>query len=35
MGPTGVYIAIGVAETFLAIISIVIFRRGKWKLVKV
>ena len=35
LGPTGVYIAIGVAETFLAIISIVIFRRGKWKLVKV
>ncbi|MBK6381236.1 MAG: MATE family efflux transporter [Chitinophagaceae bacterium] len=35
MGPTGVYIAIGVSETVLAIISIMIFRRGKWKLVKV
>lgn len=35
MGPTGVYIAIAVSETVLAIISIVLFRRGKWKLVKV
>lgn len=35
MGPKGVYIAIGVAETVLAIVSIVIFRKGKWKLVKV
>jgi putative MATE family efflux protein len=35
MGPTGVYIAIGVSETVLAIVSIIIFRRGKWKLVKV
>jgi putative MATE family efflux protein len=35
MGPTGVYIAIGVSETVLAIISIMIFRKGKWKLVKV
>ncbi len=35
MGPTGVYIAIGVAETVLAIVSIIIFRKGKWKLVKV
>ena len=35
MGPTGVYIAIGVAESVLAIVSIVIFRKGKWKLVKV
>lgn len=35
MGPTGVYIAIGVSETVLAIISIIIFRKGKWKLVKV
>jgi putative MATE family efflux protein len=35
MGPTGVYIAIGIAEMILAIVSIVIFRKGKWKLVKV
>jgi putative MATE family efflux protein len=35
MGPTGVYVAIGVAESVLAIVSIVIFRKGKWKLVKV
>ena len=35
MGPAGVYIAIGVAESVLAIVSIVIFRKGKWKLVKV
>ena len=35
MGTTGVYVAIGVAETVLAIISIIIFKRGKWKLVKV
>ncbi len=35
MGPTGVYIAIGIAETVLAIVSIIIFKKGKWKLVKV
>lgn len=35
MGTTGVYVAIGVAETVLAITSIIIFKRGKWKLVKV
>jgi len=35
MGPTGVYVAIGVSETVLAIVSIMIFRKGKWKLVKV
>lgn len=35
LGPKGVYIAIGISESFLAIISIFIFRRGKWKLIKV
>ncbi len=35
MGPTGVYIAIGAAESVLAIVSIQIFRKGRWKLVKV
>jgi len=35
MGPLGVYIAIGISETVLAIVSIIIFKKGKWKLVKV
>ena len=35
MGPLGVYIAIGTAETVLAAISIIIFKKGRWKLVKV
>jgi putative MATE family efflux protein len=35
MGPRGVYIAIGVAESLLAVLSILVFKRGKWKLVKV
>ncbi len=35
MGPFGVYIAIGIAETVLAITAILVFRKGKWKLVKV
>lgn len=35
MGPTGVYIAIGVSESVLALICVIIFKKGKWKLVKV
>ncbi len=35
LGTLGVYIAIGVAESLLALVSILIFRKGKWKLVKV
>ncbi|HQY11094.1 MAG: MATE family efflux transporter [Ferruginibacter sp.] len=35
MGSMGVYMAINIAETALAIVSIIIFRKGKWKLVKV
>ena len=35
LGPTGVYIAIAVSESVLAIVSIMLFKRGKWKLVKV
>ncbi len=35
MGPTGVYLAICIAETALAIIAVIVFKRGKWKLVKV
>lgn len=35
LGTKGVYIAIAVSDTLLAIISISLFKRGKWKLVKV
>lgn len=34
-GPTGVFIAVPVAETAIAIAAFLIFRRGKWKLQKV
>ncbi len=34
-GPLGVYLAITVAETAIAIVSIWLFRKGKWKMVKV
>lgn len=35
LGPKGVFIAIPVAETAIAIASFLIFRKGKWKLKKV
>jgi Na+-driven multidrug efflux pump len=35
LGPYGVFIAIPVAETIITIIAYGLFRRGKWKLVKV
>jgi putative MATE family efflux protein len=35
LGPTGVFIAIPVAETCIAIAAFIIFRRGRWKLKKV
>ncbi|PSR52510.1 MATE family efflux transporter [Adhaeribacter arboris] len=35
MGPTGVFIAIPVSETAITLASIVLFRRGKWKKIKV
>jgi Na+-driven multidrug efflux pump len=35
MNTTGVYIAICIAEGFLAIISIIIFKKGYWKKIKV
>jgi putative MATE family efflux protein len=35
LGPTGVYAAIAIAESCLAIASILIFRRGKWKTVQI
>lgn len=34
-GPTGVFIAIPVAETAITIAALLIFRRGRWKLVKI
>lgn len=34
-GPSGVFIAISVAESMIAIASIIIFRKGRWKNVKV
>jgi putative MATE family efflux protein len=31
-GPTGVFVAITAAESLLAVIALVVFRRGRWKL---
>ncbi|RYY86312.1 MAG: MATE family efflux transporter [Chitinophagaceae bacterium] len=35
MGPTGVFIAIPVAETAINFVALAMFRRGKWKTIKV
>ncbi|WP_333818984.1 MATE family efflux transporter [Ohtaekwangia sp.] len=35
IGPTGVYAAISIAESLMAIVGIIIFRQGKWKAVKI
>lgn len=35
MGPSGVFIAIPVAESAIAVVAILIFRQGKWKTVQV
>lgn len=35
MGPKGVYIAIVIAESALAVVGIFIFRKGNWKTVKI
>jgi Na+-driven multidrug efflux pump len=35
VGPVGVYAAISIAESAMAIVSIVIFRQGKWKAIKI
>lgn len=35
MGPSGVFIAIPVAESAIAIVAILIFRQGKWKTIQV
>ena len=34
-GPTGVFIAVLVAFSTTAVVSVLLFRRGKWKAVKV
>lgn len=35
MGPTGVFVSIPVAETAITIAAYVLFKKGKWKMVKV
>ncbi len=35
MGTMGVYVAITLSESFLAIITIIIFKKGRWKQIKV
>jgi putative MATE family efflux protein len=35
MGPTGVFIAIPIAETAITLASIVLYKKGKWKRIKV
>ena len=35
LGPTGVFIAIPIAETAITLASIVLYKRGKWKCIKV
>lgn len=35
MGPTGVFLAIPIAETAIAIAGMLLFRQGKWKRVKI
>ena len=31
MGPTGVFLAVTIAESMIAVVGITLFRRGKWK----
>lgn len=35
MGPTGVFLAIPIAETVMTIASVILFRKGKWKRIEV
>jgi len=35
LGPQGVFIAIAISESTLAVVSMVVFRRGKWKQQKI
>jgi Na+-driven multidrug efflux pump len=32
LGPTGVFIAITAAESLIAVVAVLVFRRGRWKL---
>ena len=34
-GPTGVFVAIAISESLLAILAVIMFRRGRWKTTKV
>lgn len=34
-GPMGVFVSVAISESLMAIFAIILFRRGKWKLVKV
>lgn len=34
-GPKGVFFAVAIAESCMAIVSIILFRRGKWKTIKI
>jgi Na+-driven multidrug efflux pump len=31
LGPQGVFLTIAIADTFWAILAVVLFRRGRWK----
>lgn len=35
MGPTGVFLAIPIAETVMTVASVILFRKGKWKRIEV
>lgn len=35
LGVTGIFIAVPIAETLMAVVSYILFRRGKWKVVEV
>ena len=35
LGPTGVFLAITLAKVLIAVVGIIWFRKGTWKLVKV
>ena len=35
MGPSGLFLAIPAAETLIAVVSVIMFRRGRWKKVRI
>ncbi len=35
LGPTGVFLAIAVSESLLAVVAVLVFRRGRWKAQKI